>query len=42
MIEEDGSPPLLGADGQGPHAQKRDGNRNRSRGQNNGHKRGRR
>lgn len=25
--EEDGSPPLLGSDGQGPHGQRRNGNR---------------
>lgn len=46
VIEEEGSPPLLGADGQGPHAQnnnKRGGHRgNQRRGNNNknNHQRG--
>ncbi len=44
VIEEEGSPPLLGADGQGPHAQnnKRGGHRgNQRRGnKNNNHHRG--
>lgn len=35
VIEEEGSPPLLGADGQGPHAKKRQKN-NRNRNRNNG------
>jgi len=43
VIEEEGSPPLLGADGQGPHAQqKRDGHRGNRRRCNNNHHRGRR
>ena len=25
VLDEEGSPPLLGSDGQGPHAQRRDG-----------------
>eukprot|EP00984_Skeletonema_dohrnii_P009447 scaffold3620_cov121-Skeletonema_dohrnii-CCMP3373.AAC.1 len=41
VIEEEGSPPLLGADGQGPHAQ-RDGHRGNHRRGNNNHHRGRR
>ena len=41
VIEEEGSPPLLGADGQGAHAQ-RDGHRGNHRRGNNNHHRGRR
>lgn len=31
VIEEEGSPPLLGSDGQGPHAQSDRGNHGRGR-----------
>ena len=31
VIEEEGSPPLLGSDGQGPHAQRDSGNHRRGK-----------
>ena len=41
VIEEDGSPPLLGSDGKGPHAGGRGGGKNRGRGHRNGGRGGR-
>mmetsp|Transcript_38239 Transcript_38239/g.80187 ORF Transcript_38239/g.80187 Transcript_38239/m.80187 type:complete len:117 (-) Transcript_38239:289-639(-) len=41
VVEEDGSPPLLGSDGQGPHAQRGGGGRGNRGGRGHGRRQGR-